>query len=138
MPARTIHWYRCSRCALYQRLPRNMRETRLQLASVTKAEHAATPLSSATAPRLICRSTAMPISRPSAPLPTSPMNTRARGKLNGMNAATGAAREGGQREKHEQRLEREQAVDAVHEVVQVDRPDQAQPDHREEHDQCGH
>ena len=34
----TSHWYRCSRCALYQRRPRSMRESSVQVASVTNAE----------------------------------------------------------------------------------------------------
>ena len=38
MPVRVIHWYRCSRCGAYQRLPRSMRETSVQVASVTNAE----------------------------------------------------------------------------------------------------
>ena len=120
MPERAIHWYRCSRCALYQRLPRSMRDSRLQLASTTKAEQAMRPLSGTIPDRLIWRSTAMPISRPSAPLPTSPMNTRARGKLNGTNASD----RGGQRaqmprigigaDRGHQRSQRQEHEDGLH------------------------
>ena len=68
-----------------------MRETSVQLASVTNAEQSTTPLASAVSGALICQSTATAIRRPSTPLPTSPMKMRARGKLNGRNPAAAAA-----------------------------------------------
>ncbi len=46
-----------------------MRETRLQLASTTKAEQAISPLKGSTSETVSCRRTDMPTRRPSAPLP---------------------------------------------------------------------
>ena len=55
----------------------------VQVASVTNAEHAMMPVAAAMRGVRICQITATATRKPSTPLPTSPMNTRARGKLNG-------------------------------------------------------
>src|SRR5574337_1698849 len=90
-PARVIHWYRCSRCGRYQRRPHSIRDSKVQLASATNADAATTPLHAAVYGEEFCQIMATAIKNPTLPLPTSPMNARARGKLNGRKPATATA-----------------------------------------------
>ena len=116
-----------------------MRTCSVNVASSTNAEKTMIPLASERAEPRMQQDRQNADQNPSTPLPTSPMNTRARGKLNGRKPqrppqhrssarrlASASAQKSAAMAKRDTKsaCSASNPSDAIHEVVQVDRPDQ--------------